>query len=357
MQAVEPGGKPECGEMLCFRRLTRPHVGPLIWFPMTRISKSIVATFLGLAALGSGFARAGDTNRLDGVAAIVNDKWITEQQVHERIDSIIPELQSRYAGQPRKYYEELAKIRSAALESLIENQLILSDFKKSGFNLPETLVDDQFQQYMVSTYGDRLSYVNTLQKMGKTIEEAKKEFRDGLIINVMTSQKVRNQTTISPYKIQQYYQTHQDKFTEEDRVKLRMIIIPAESRTDSAAIDKAKNIHKQIVDGASFEDMAKKYSVGVQAKDGGMMGWNTRKELRKELVEAAFSLEAGAVSQPIVTDDAVFILKAEEIQKKHVQPLSDVRDEIEQTLKAEENALRRKQWIDSIRAKSFVRLF
>ena len=87
------------------------------------------------------------------------------------------------------------------------------------------------------------------------------------------------------------------------------------------------------------------------------MGWNGRKELRKELVEVAFKLAPGAVSEPIPTDDAVFILKVEESKPAHVRPLKDVRDEIERTLESEDSARRRKQWIDGIRVKAFVRRF
>lgn len=301
--------------------------------------------------------QAGTTNRLNGVVALVDESVITAQQVYSKLEDVIPSLQRRYADQPRKYQEELGKLESAALDSLIENQLILSAYKKAGYNIPDSFIDDQFQEDIVRRFGDRVAFIKTLQAEGKTIEEAKKEFRDMLIIQIMSQQKIKNQTTISPYKIERYYQEHQDKFTQKDQVKLRMIIIPAQSRTDSVAIGKATDIYKEIENGASFEDMAKKYSVGVQAADGGLMGWNTREELRKELVATAFSIKPGTVSQPVITDDAIFILKVEERKDAHVQPLSEVRDEIEETLKAEESALRRKQWIDSIREKSFIRLF
>jgi len=324
---------------------------------MKRQFKLTVTALLAIAALGPALLHGGETNRLNGVVAIVNDAIITAQQVYARLEDMIQPLRERYSRQPAKYREEFAKLEAAALDSLIEQELVLSDYKTAGFNIPETLIDDQFQQNMIGMYGDRVSYVKTLQKQGKTIEEAKKEFRNMLIIQIMSAQKIRNQITISPFKIERYYQEHKDTFTEEERVKLRMIILPSQGPKDSVAIDRANDLHRQIVAGASFEELAKLNSIGVQAKDGGMMGWNNRKELRKELIDTAFSLAAGAVSNPIVTDDAIFILKAEETQTTHVRPLAEVRDEIEQTLKAEESAYRRKQWIDSIRMKSFVRLF
>jgi peptidyl-prolyl cis-trans isomerase SurA len=297
------------------------------------------------------------TNRLNGVAAIVNDAIITEQEVYSELEKMLPQLQFQYRSQPARLREELSRRRVAILEGLIERQLVLADFKAAGFNIPETLIEDQFQQDVVSKFGDRVAFVQTLQKEGKTIEDARKEFRDYLIVYMMSQQKIRNQVTISPFKIERYYAANQDKFAVEDQVKLRMIILPMQTAGDATVIERGKSIHQQIVNGTPFEEMARQHSVGAQAKDGGMMGWNGRKELRKELIETAFTLKPGAVSEPIVTDDAIFILKVEEAKAAQVRPLADVRDEIEQALQAEESAQRRKQWIDTIRQKAFVRLF
>lgn len=327
---------------------------------MQRITKkTMLVALLILSIRPVRAADSADVNRQmeDSVAAIVNDKVITAQEVYTILEPEKARLQDLYQNQPTKFNAEFSKLRTAALESLIERQLILSDYKNAGFNIPESYIDDQFQQDIINRFGDRVTFIKTLQKQGQTYEEAKKDFRDNLIILIMSQQKIKGQITVSPYKIEQYYRAHQDKYSEEDQVKLRMIIVPAQSKTDQAAIDKARDICRQIIAGASFEEMAKKYSVGVQAKDGGMMDWNSRKELRRELVEPAFSLKPGSVSDPVITDDAIFILKVEENKKAHVRPLSEVRDEIEQTLKAEESAQRRKQWIDGIRQKSFVRLF
>ncbi len=321
---------------------------------MTRTSLCVLLA-AGLSAAGS--AAAGETNRLNGVAAIVNDAIITEQQVYRELEFMLPQLQFQYRTQPARLREELSRRRVAILDGLIERQLVLADFKAAGFNIPETLIDDQFQQDVVSKFGDRVAFVKTLQKEGKTIEDARREFRDMLIVNIMSAQKIRNQITISPFKIERYYAENQDKFAVEDQVKLRMIILPLPAAGDAAVVERAMSIRKRIADGESFEEMARQHSVGAQAKDGGLMGWNGRKELRKELIEVAFALKPGEVSEPIVTDDAVFILKVEETKPAQIRPLAEVRDEIEQTLQAEESAQRRKVWIDGIRQKAFVRLF
>lgn len=316
----------------------------------------LVLCGLGLL-LASVAARAGETNRLNGVAAIVNDAIITEQEVYSELEKELPRLRFQYGNQPAKFREELSRARAAWLETLVERQLVLADYKAAGFNIPETLIEDQFQEFMIRTFGDRVSYVKTLQKQGKTIEEARKEYRDSLIIDIMSSQKIRSQVTISPFKIERYYQQNQDKFSVTDQVKLRLILLPVKPGESAAVLERARDLHRQIKDGASFADLAKQHSTGAYAKDGGLMGMSERDKLRKEINDAAFALKAGDVSEPIVTEDAIFIIKVEEFKPAHVTPLAEVRDEIEQALQAEESARRRKQWIEGIREKAFIRYF
>ena len=109
----------------------------------------------------------------------------------------------------------------------------------------------------------------------------------------------------------------------------------------------------------SFAEMASVYSEGSQRAEGGDRGWVERDktDLKKELVEAAFALKAGERSGVIEFPEACFLLQADDVRQAHVRPLSEVRDEIEKVLKAQEGVRLEKKWIDRLKNKSFVRYF
>ncbi len=339
-----------------FPCLTGPTAGPLIRHLMKCYFRSALPLLLALLALPPTFAVA-QTNRLNGVVAIVDGSMITEHQIYEAMEDVLPNLRMRFGSQPARYREEAAKLQNAVLNELIERQLILTEFKTAGYNVPESYFEDYFQKEVVSRFGDRVELVKTLQKQGKTIEDARREFREQMIVTMMSQQKIRNQITISPFKIERYYQENQEKFAAEESVKLRMIVIPLTSAGDTATIERARDIRRRLQEGASFEEMAKEHSTGVPAAQRGAVSTNLRAQLRQELAEVAFAAQAGDISEPIVTEDAVFILKIEELTPAGIRPLAEVRDEIDQALQAEESSRRRKQWIDSIREKAFIRLF
>jgi hypothetical protein len=79
-----------------------------------------------------------------------------------------------------------------------------------------------------------------------------------------------------------------------------------------------------------------------------------RTALRKELAAAAFALNRGETSPVIDLPEACYLLNAVDVSKAHVKPLADVRADIEKTLRAAEQVRLQKQWLDSLRHKTFV---
>ena len=119
----------------------------------------------------------------------------------------------------------------------------------------------------------------------------------------------------------------------------------------------AEEILAKINAGTPFAEEASLYSQGSQSTQGGDWGWVEKSVLRKELAGPAFSLKAGEKSGVIDTPEACYLMMIEERRPEHVKPLSDVRDEIEENLLAEESNRLQKQWIDRLKKKTFVRYF
>ena len=143
----------------------------------------------------------------------------------------------------------------------------------------------------------------------------------------------------------------------EDQIKLRMIVLTKSSTDDTNTLQRAREILAEIKEGAKFEQMATTYSQGSQQHQGGDWGWVERSVLRKDLADAAFALKPGQVSDPIDTPDAIYLMLVEQVHPAHVRPLNEVRDDIEKTLRSDDQTRLEKQWIDSLKEKTFIRIF
>jgi peptidyl-prolyl cis-trans isomerase SurA len=293
----------------------------------------------------------------DGVKAIVNDTVITYAQVEDFATPAVEALRRQYAGQPDVFRQKLAVALNDSLEQLVERQLILHDFDVAGYKLPDSVVDELVQERIRDRFGDRVTLMKTLQAQGITYEQFRKDIRNQYIEAALRNQNISREIVISPYKVETYYLTHQDDYRVEDEVKLRMIVLNKISADDTNTPGLAREILAKIKEGATFQEMASVYSQGSQRGQGGDWGWVERSVLRKELADAAFTLKSGQLSDVVETPEACYLMLVEQTRPAHVKPIAEIRSDIEKTLRTQEQARIQKQWIGSLKKKTFIRYF
>jgi peptidyl-prolyl cis-trans isomerase SurA len=322
-----------------------------------RVSSMKFARLISILAAAFCFAPQLRAEMADGVQVIVNDTVITYAQVMDFSAPALAALRQEYAGQPDVFQQKLTETLHDSREQLVERQLILHDFDVEGYKLPDSVVDQLVQDRIRERFGDRITLMKTLQAEGETFEQFRKEVREQYIVSALRNKNISQEIVISPYKVENYYLAHQDDFKVEDEIKLRMIVLNKSSADDTNTLNLARDIQTKIKEGASFQQMAAVYSQGSQQHQGGDWGWVERSVLRKELADVAFTLKAGQVSDVIETPEADYLMLVEQTRPAHVRPLGEVRDDIEDTLRAQEQARLEKQWIDSLKEKTFIRYF
>ncbi|HEU5396626.1 MAG TPA: peptidylprolyl isomerase [Verrucomicrobiae bacterium] len=296
---------------------------------------------------------------VDGVKAVVGSTVITYSQVAEYTAPAEDVLRRQYGDDPKVFEQKLNQAADDSLEQLVERQLILHEFTTEGYKFPDSLLDELVQARIRDRFGgDRVTMIKTLQAQGMTFQAFRDQVRDQFIEDYMRRNKVgADKIVVSPYQIETYYLAHQNDFKVQDQVKLRMIVLTKSAPDDTNTVAMAREIRTKIQNGASFAQMASVYSQGNQQHEGGEWDWVDRSTLRKELADAAFSLQPGQLSDVIDTPDACYLMLVEQRRAAHVQPLTAIRDDIEKTLRTQEQAHLQKQWIDGLKKKTFIRYF
>lgn len=294
---------------------------------------------------------------VNGIVAIVNDTVITENEAREYIEPVIEFIKERHRDRT-KFQEEAMKAYRDGLNQLIDRQLMLDDFKTSGFQMPERFIEDFVQERIREQYGDRSRLIKTLEERGMTFGDFRRDIREQFVVEQMQNFHVSSAILISPFKIEQYYKEHIKDYRLPDQIKLSMIVLNKIEGADNSHIAKlGAEILKKIKAGADFAEMATIYSEGSQRAEGGDWGWVEPKVLRPELAKAVQLLKSGEVSQLIETPDAAYITKVEKIRIAYVRPLAEVRDEIEKTLISEERKRLQEKYVEKLRKKAFIRFF
>jgi peptidyl-prolyl cis-trans isomerase SurA len=294
---------------------------------------------------------------LNGIEAIVSDAIITSQQLEFFIGQSAQAVHDLYANRPELYRKNMVDLHTNGLDILIQRELILHDFATLPNKVPESLVDRIVEEEVHRRQPDRVQFIKKLQEEGMTFEQYKKGVRDGLIIDELTREFVK-EPIISPHRIELYYNQNHDKYKIEDQVKTRMIVVNQSAADDPGTASKrAREILMKIKGGAAFEEMAKVYSDSPPRSRGARSDWMELSKLAEAIRDPITKLKPGECSDVIESKDACFIVMLDERRPEHFTPLNEVRVQIERQLIAQEETRLKRRWIDRLKNKTWVRYF
>jgi peptidyl-prolyl cis-trans isomerase SurA len=295
----------------------------------------------------------------NGIAAIAEDKIITVDDVRREVTPLIPQLQ-RDARNEEEFNQKLEALQDNAIQNLIDRVLIIKDFQKDDKkHVPESFVDNQIADELTDQFdNDRSKFLAYLRARGTTMREYRKEVEEDIIYNYMMHQQHKSQTIVSPVRIEQYYKENKDRFYQDDSVHLRLIQLSrTNSESDGQLMGQADAILLRLRSGEKFEDLAKEYSSDSRRAKGGDWGWMKRSDLKPEFSEPLFSVKKGECSEPVLLPEGCFLLYAEDRKYAGIQPLDEVRDQIERILVQDMGREYEERWLERLRRNGYVKHF
>lgn len=293
----------------------------------------------------------------NGIAAIAEDKVITVDDVRREIAPLIPQLQ-RESRNEKEFNERLEALQDDIIQQLIDRVLIVKEFRKDDKkHIPASFIDNRIADIQVEQFdNDRSKFLGYLRARGITLREYRKEVEEDIIYRYMQGQQRKSQTIVSPVRIETFYKENKDRFYQEDEVHLRLIQFSRnESESDAELNAKATEVLNRFHSGEKFEDLAREYSQDSRRSKGGDWGWQKRSSLKKEFSDPLFALKKGETTEPILTPEGCFILYVEDRHYAGIQPLDQVRDEIENMLITQMSRVSQERWLERLRRNGYVK--
>jgi peptidyl-prolyl cis-trans isomerase SurA len=164
---------------------------------MRRLLAPVAVSFLLIAILLPS-ARAAES--VDGIAAVVNGDIITYSEVRDVVGPREKLLRSQYSGQ--ELIDKIKEARRAALQDLIDRQLIIQDFNKEKFQIPPHFIDAHVDATIRESFGgDRNTFIKTLQAQNYTLSKFRDLERDKIIVQAWRAKNVKSNLFVPPNKI------------------------------------------------------------------------------------------------------------------------------------------------------------
>jgi peptidyl-prolyl cis-trans isomerase D len=169
-------------------------------------------------------------------------------------------------------------------------------------------------------------------------------------------EKFADQAEVSDADVQRYYAEHQASYEKPEQVHARHILFKvapdATPEAKAAVRQRAEAELAKVKAGEDFATLAQTDSEDSSAAQGGDLGSFPRGRMVRPFEDAAFALASGQISDVVESQFGFHIIKVEEKEEAHTQPLDEVRAQIVETLKQDKARALAHQRADADRAKA-----
>jgi len=249
--------------------------------------------------------------------------------------------------------------RRKVLDDLIDQKIALEKIKELKIKVTDKEVDQTIERIKTDNQLTQEDLVAELKEQGSSYESYRESVKRELERIRLINYEVKSKIIIREEEIEEYYNTHRDEFTSEGRVRLALIFLkqkdPADKDEARSLYQKARDILSMIKSGKNFADLARKFSDGPGASEGGDLGVFKMSELNPEMAEIIKDLSAGDVSGPIIRPYGIRIIKVEEKDGGGEKSLEQVRNAIQAILYRKELDKKYSAWIKELRKKAYIK--
>src|SRR3989339_1981846 len=167
------------------------------------------------------WAHSADRVVADGVAAQVNNNFITISDVMLMVQPAQRQLAAKYSGVELK--SQMQVVFSNALNSLIERKLILDAYEKQENKFPDAYLDSRVEEITQDMFsGDKADLMTALAKEKLNYEEWRKDMRDHVIASTMRKMHVEQNIAVSAKAVKKAYDVNIDRYRANSKLRLRM---------------------------------------------------------------------------------------------------------------------------------------
>ena len=324
-----------------------------------RFSFAVFAAAGIFAVLTPSAARAqAKATVVEEIIARVNNDIITQSDYQRADAQLHEEIAHDCQGCPQdKLATEYKDQQKDLLRGLIDQSLMVQRAKDMGISVESDLVkrlDDVRKQNNLGSIED---LEKAVEGSGLAWEDYKTQIRNGMLTQEVIRREVGSHINIPNEEVKAYYDSHPQEFTRPEQVVLTEIFLSTEGKSPEeieSVQKKTEDLRNRVMKGDDFNEIAKRYSEGSTAKDGGDLGTFQRGQLSPQLEDVVFKMDKGKITDVIQTKTGFEVLKVESHFQAGLQPMDKVENEVMNKLYMSKMQPTMRTYLAELREESYV---
>lgn len=218
------------------------------------------------------------------IVAIVNDEPVSSYDVEARAKLIAIQNARPITDDVKREYI------SIALQDLIDEKVKIADAQRQDFSVTDSEIQEAMGRLEEQNNMPKGQMKKTLSNNGIPLKILQEQIKADLLwIQVIQKNK---SALIDPTKEEIAKRKKEIRADLKEEGFYVAEIVLNDSKT-------AEKCYKELHEGKSFQEMAKKYSKGQTAQQGGEVGWIKENRYTPQVMEALRQMSAGELSAPL----------------------------------------------------------
>jgi peptidyl-prolyl cis-trans isomerase SurA len=280
---------------------------------------------------------------VDRIVAVVNDSVITLSELNASAALASESFKLSGSDGP----DGKVEMKSSVLDALIERKLVLQASERMGINIGEHEIDEAVEDVRAKNGLSHERLLIALADSGLTYKEYREQLRGQLREVKFMTIKFRSKVILGTEDLKEYYTQYSDKFPRDPAVRIRLMFFSNESGELKAK--RLKVVKEGLARGEEFAALAKKYSEGPGAQDGGDIGFVAYSELDITLRQVMDGLKEGGVSREIVSSKGTSLFQLVSRRAAGAMPFIEVEKQIRQIVFQERVEQRFEFWLEAVK--------
>ncbi len=309
--------------------------------PRGLLSLALISLLVGLSA------RSGSAKVVDQIVAEVNDEVITMSELQRASRSIEAQQGISPKGKEGKDLEH------QLLESLIDRKLANAEAKRRGIKIEDKELNAALENFKKRNNLTSEESLNTaLAKAGLTLKELKQNIADQLTQERLLVMAVGLKSMVSEAQVRQFYEEkYKGGGAQLHLCAIKMDLPPGATAAQQEEVKrKAETIIKEVGDGATFPEVAKKYSLPETD-----VGFVPEGDLEPQLVQFLGRLRPKEVA-PVMTPQGIQLIQVLERRSGPDRPYEEVAPEIRRILTNQEMEKQFSVWVKTLRENAHIKI-
>jgi peptidyl-prolyl cis-trans isomerase SurA len=245
---------------------------------------------------------------VDRIVAVVNDEVITQNDLNERVQLVMKQLQKQGGQLPA-----VDTLQRQILERMINDQVQVQLAKENGIKVDDATLDRTIERIAAENSMQLPQFRTALERDGIRYPRFREDIRNEILLARLREREVENTVVVTDAEVETELAREAREATGDSEYRLAHVLVLVPSQANNDQIEQRRKRAAQALSelrrGANFAQVAATYSDAPDALQGGNLGWRPSGRLPSLFLEALNKLQPGEVSDILRSPNGFHIVK------------------------------------------------